>query len=149
MTIGTNTPEIRSASRWTCALPGLGILDQFGHLSQLSVGADPGGTHDQPPAGVDRGPDDGVSRPHLDRHGLAGEHARVDRRRAVLDHAVGGDLFAGPNDEDVAHDELVGGDPGFRPVSQDGDVLGAELQQGAQCGAGEALGAGLASQWRS
>ena len=57
ITTGTKTPEIRSASRWTCGLAVLGVLDQPGHLRQLGVGADPGRPHDQPAAGVDRGAD--------------------------------------------------------------------------------------------
>ena len=76
MTIGTKTPEIRSASRCTGGLAVLRVLDQPGHLGQLGVGADPGGAHDQPAAGVDGGADDGVAGADLDRHRLAGEHAR-------------------------------------------------------------------------
>ena len=62
MTTGTNTAETRSASRCTGALPGLGRLDQAGDLRELGVRADPGGAHDQPATGVDRGPDHRVTR---------------------------------------------------------------------------------------
>ena len=34
-------------------LAGLGVLDQPGHLRELGVGADPGGAHHEPAAGVD------------------------------------------------------------------------------------------------
>ena len=104
-TTGTNTAETRSASRCTGGLAGLGLLDQPGDLGQLGVGADPGGPDDQPTAGVDGGAGDRVARADLDRHRLAGEHARVDRGRAVDDLAVGGDLLAGPDDEPVADRE--------------------------------------------
>ena len=124
-------------------LAGLGVLDEAGDLGELGVGADAGGAHDEPPAGVDGGAGDGVAGADLDRHRLAGEQRGVDRRRALLDDAVGGDLLAGPDDEAVADGELVDRDALLAAVAEDGDVLGAELEQGAQGGAGAALGAGL------
>ena len=72
----------------------LRLLDQPGDLGQRGVGADPGGPHHQAPAGVDGGAHDPVAGPDLDRHALAGEQRLVDRRRALLDDAVGGDLLA-------------------------------------------------------
>ncbi len=143
MTIGTNTAEIRSARRCTGALPALGVLDEAGDLGQLGVGADPRRPHDEPAAGVDGGTGDGVARPDLDRHRLAGEQRGVDRRRAVLDDAVGGDLLARPHDEAVADGELLDRDALLDAVAEDGDVLGAELEQRPQRGAGAALGPGL------
>ena len=86
-------------------LAGLGLLDQPGQLGQLGVGADAGGPDDQSAAGVHGAADDRVARPDLDRDRLAGEHARVDRGRAVDDLAVGGDLLAGTDDEPVADRE--------------------------------------------
>ena len=77
----------------------LRVLDQPGHLGELGVGADPGGPHDEPAAGVDRGADDGVADADLDRHRLAGEHRGVDGGGALDDDAVGGDLLAGADDE--------------------------------------------------
>ena len=71
----------------------------------------------------------------LDRHRLAGEQRRVDRGGALLDDAVGGDLLAGPDDEPVAHGELVDRDADLDAVAQDGDVLGAEVEQRPQRGA--------------
>ena len=121
----------------------LGVLDELRHLGELGVGADPGGAHDQPAARVDGGADDRVAGPDLDRHGLAGEHRGVDRRGALVDDAVGGDLLAGPHDEPVADGQLLGRDPHLGAVAQHGDVLGAELEQRPQRGAGPALGAGL------
>ena len=88
-------------------LAGLGLLDEAGDAGQRGVGADARGAHDQPAAGVDGGAGDGVARPDLDGHGLAGEHRRVDGRGAVLDDAVGGDLLAGADDEPHARAQLV------------------------------------------
>ena len=64
--------------------------------------------------------------------------------RALLDDAVGGDLLAGADDEAVADGELLDRDAPLAAVGvEDGDVLGAELQQRRQRGAGAALGARL------
>ena len=81
--------------------------------------------------------------PDLDRHGLAGEHRLVDRRGAVDDDAVGGDLLAGPDDEEVADRELVDGDEHLDAVAQHAGLLRAELEQRADRLARAALGAGL------
>jgi hypothetical protein len=122
-------PDTRSARRWTSALPG--------------VRADPGGPDDQPPAGVDGGADHGVAGADLNRDRLAGEHRGVDRGRAFGDDAIGGDLLARADAEDIPDDELIGWDPDLDPVTQDGDVLGAHVQQGAQCRSRTLLGVGL------
>ena len=124
-------------------LAGLGVLDEPGDLGQLGVGADPGGPHDEPAAGVDGGTGDGVAGADLDGHRLAGEQRGVDGRRAVLDDAVGGDLLARAHDEAVADGELVDRDAHLGAVAEHGDVLGAELEQRPQRGAGAALGPGL------
>ena len=62
--------------------------------------------------------------------------------RPVLDDAVGGDLLAGTDDEAVADGELLDRDAALGAVGvEDRDVLGAELEQRLQRGAGAALGA--------
>ena len=61
-----------------------------------------------------------------------------------IDHAVGGDLLAGPDHEHGRRPRA--GRPGSAsraPSRSTGDVLGAELEQRPQRGAGPALGAGL------
>ncbi len=125
------------------SLAGLRLLHQLGHLGEPGVGADAGGADEQAAAGVDGRAGDRVAGPYLDRDRFAGEHRGVDRGGTLLDHAVGGDLLAGPYDESVARGKLVAGDADLDAVAQHGDVLGAELQQGPQRGAGAALGAGL------
>ena len=83
MTTGTNTAETRSASRCTGALPVLRLLDQPGHLGQLSVRAHPGRPDHQPAAGVHASAGHRVARPDLDRDRLAGEHRGIDCRAAA------------------------------------------------------------------
>ena len=121
----------------------LRLLDQPRHLGELRLRADVGGPHDQPAAGVDRGAGDRVARPHLHRYGLAGQHRGVDGRRAVGDHAVRGDLLAGADDELLAHGQVADRDEPLHPAAEDRHLLGAELQQRPQRGAGLPLGAGL------
>ena len=142
-TTGTKTALMRSASRCTCGLAVLGLLHQPCHLRELGLLADPGRLHHDPAAGVDRRTHDRVARAHLDRHALAGDRARVDRRRALHDGPVGRDLLAGPDDEAVADDEVLDGDAHLGAPADDGDVLGPQLEQGTQRGTGAALGPGL------
>lgn len=135
MTMGTNTADTRSASRWTSALVALGVLDEAGHLGELGVGADAGGLHDQASARADRGPDHGVARGDLDGDGLAGEHGGVDGGGAADDRAVGRDLLSRSHDEAVADGQLRDRHPDLDralwAVSQYGDVLGAHVEQGS------------------
>ena len=121
----------------------LGVGDEPGDLGQGGVGADAGGPHDEASAGVDGGAGDGVAGADLDGHRFAGEQRGVDGGGAVLDDAVGGDLLAGADDEAVADGELGDRDADLAAVAEDGDVLGAQVEQGSQGGAGGALGAGF------
>ena len=125
-------------------LAGLGLGHEPRDLRERGVGADPGRAHDEAAAGVDRRARDLVAGLLLDRHRLAGEQRLVDGARALLDDAVGGDLLAGPDDEAVADGELLDRDAALGAVGvEHGDVLGAELEQRRQRGAGAALGARL------
>ena len=124
-------------------LAGLGVLDEPGDLGQLGVGADAGRPHDEAAAGVDGGAGDGVAGADLDRHRLAGQQRGVDGRRALGDDAVGGDLLARAHDERSPTASWSIGMRTSPSVAQDGDVLGAELEERVQGGAGATLGAGL------
>ena len=141
MTIGTKTPEMRSARRWTGALPvWASSTSRAICASAVSAPTLVARTTRRPPA-LTVAPATSEPGLHLDGHGLAGEHAHVDRARALLDDAVGGDLLAGAHDEAVADRELLDRDAALGAVGvEDGDVLGAELQQRLQRGAGAALG---------
>jgi hypothetical protein len=124
-------------------LAGLGGGHQAGDLGECGVRADPGGADHEASAGVDGRADHGIARADFYGDGLAGEHAGVDGGGAFDDDAVGSDLLPGANDEEVADGELVRGDADLAAAAQDGDVLGAEFEQGAEGCAGAALGAGL------
>ena len=88
-------------------LAGLRVGDEPGDLGERGVAADLRRAHDQAAAGVDGRAGDLVAGLLLDRHGLAGEQRLVDRARALLDDAVGGDLLARADDEAVAERELL------------------------------------------
>ena len=125
-------------------LAGLRVGDQARDLRERGVAADAGGADDEAPAGVDGRAGDFGAGADLDGDRLAGEHAHVDGRVAVLDGAVGGDLLAGADDEAVAGLQLLDRDAALAAVGvEDRDVLGAELEQRLQRGAGAALGARL------
>ena len=126
----------------------LGVGDEPGDLGQGGVGADPGGSHDEAAAGVDGGAGDGVAGADLDGDGFAGEQRGVDGRGAFFDDAVGGDLLAGADDEPVADGELADRDADLVAVAEDGDVLGAQVEQGSQGGAGACAWPGLRSSGR-
>ena len=96
---------------------------------------------------VDSGRSD-VAYEDLDGHRLSGEHGGVDGRRAVLDDTVGGDLLPRTHDEPVPDRQLAHGHAHLCAVTEDGDVLGAHVEQGAQRRTGLALGAGPRSSGR-
>ena len=125
-------------------LAALGVAHQPRDLRERGVGADPRGPDHEPPAGVDRGAGDVVAGLLLDRHGLAGQQRLVDRASTLLDDPVGRDLLAGAHDEAVAGLELLDRDAALGAGGiEPGDVLGAQLEQPGQRGAGAPLGARL------
>ena len=75
---------------------------QPGDLGEGRVGADAGGADDQPAGRVHGRAGDLVSRPDVHRNGLAGQHRLVDGGAPLDDDAVGRELLAGPDDEQVA-----------------------------------------------
>ena len=135
---------MRSARRWTGALPvWASSTSRAIWASAVSAPTFVARTIRRPPA-LTVAP--AISEPgrDLDRDRLAGEHAHVDGAGALLDDAVGGDLLARADDEAVADGELLDGDAALGAVGvEDRDVLGAELEQRLQRGAGAALGLGL------
>ena len=123
---------------------GLCRLYQAGHVSKRGVGTDAGCANHQSPVGCDGGTRDGAVDGHFDGDTLAGDKAHVDRRRSLLDDAVGGDAFA------WAHDEPVADTKGARRASllatvrlQHVGVVGPQCQQCAQRAARAPLRAGL------
>ena len=110
MTTGTKTPEIAVGEPLHRRLAGLRVGDQACDLRERGVGADRVARTIRRPPALTVAPATVVAGADLDGHGLAGQHAHVDGRAALLDDAVGGDLLAGADDEAVAERELLDGD---------------------------------------
>ena len=124
-------------------LGGLRLLDQPHDLRQGGLGADPGRPHGEHPAGVDGRPGHVLAGGLLHGDGLAGQHRLVDRARAVDDLAVGWDLLARPDPQQVTDADLLDWDEHLGAVAEHPGLLGAQLQQGADGLAGPSLGARL------
>ena len=119
----------------------LGLGDQAGDLRQCGLFADPGRPDHKAAAGVDRRADHLVARTDLDRDRLAGDQRPVNRRSTALDDAVGRDLLARADDEAVAGGELLDRDLALAAIGvEQGDVLGAEVEQRLQRRPGPPLG---------
>ena len=143
ITAGTNTPATRSASRWMCP------LDAWASSTSRTIWAravsDPTlvARTVSTPAGVHRGPGHRVTHRLLDRHRLAGEHGLVDRAGPGDHLAVGRDLLARADLEQVPGHDLLDRDHYLPAVADDPRLLGPELQQGPDRLAGPTLGSGL------
>ncbi len=141
-TIGTNTAETRSTSRWIGALrpapppPG-------GRSGRERSRADSGRADDQSAEGVDRRPGHLAAFRYLDRNRLAGQHRLVNRRRSLLDDPVGGDLLAGRTTNRSPATRSAIGTTSSRPSRMTRASLGTELEERANGLARPALGAGL------
>ncbi len=77
------------------------------------------------------------------RHGLAGEHRFVDRRRAAHDHAVDRHLLAGAHDDQVAGDDVRHGHVDLGAAALHAGRLRLQADERLDGGAGLALGARL------
>ena len=124
-------------------LSGLCLGHEAAHLGQRGFRSDAGGADQQPAGGVDGGARDGAAGAHFNGHRFAGHQGGVDGGGAVDDDAVGGDLLARADHDDVVHGELIGRDLHFGAVGQDRGVLGAQVQQGLEGVAGLRLGVGF------
>jgi hypothetical protein len=130
-TTGTKTPEMRSARRWTGALP------LCASVTSLAIWAravsDPtfvARTTRRPPT-LTVAPTTSSPGPSP-RERTRRQQRLVDRRGALLDDAVRGDLLARPDHEAVAGAQVLDADAALGAVrAQDGDVLGAELESAA------------------
>ena len=115
------------------------VLDEARDLRQRGVRTDLRRPHDEAPVRVDRRARDVGSRADLDREGLAREQRLVDGGLSLHDLSVGRDLLAGPNDEQVADDDVLDRDGDLLAVPEDACVLRAELEELANCLARAAL----------
>ena len=124
----------------------LRVLDEPGHLRQLGVGTDPGGPHHEPAAGVDGRADHAVAR----RPTSTGTDSPVSIDASTADvpstrrcRRSRPSRPAAPRTRRPPPAGRRGSAPRDAVAAQDRHVLGAELQQRAQGGAGAALGARL------
>ena len=125
-------------------LAGLGFAHQTPDLSQRRVGAHAGGSHHEAAADVDGRPDDIITRAGLDGSRLPRHQRDVDGRDTRLHDPVGGDLLARSHHEPIADGELTDRDAPFLAGTVDhSDVLGPQLEQRPEGGAGPAFGSGL------
>ena len=83
-------------------LAALGATHEVDDAGERGVAADPRRPHHERAGRVERRTDDLGAGGHLDRHGLAGQHAGVDRGGALDDDAVDGHLLARPDAQQVA-----------------------------------------------
>ena len=99
---------VHEALHW--CLGGLGICDELGHLGQYRILAHLGGSHLNAARSVDGCTSDRIAGTHLNGYWLAGNHGRIDGRVARLHDAIGGDLFAWADYEDIAYLQLCNRD---------------------------------------
>ena len=143
MTTGTNTAETRSASRCTGALPvWASVTRRAIWASAVSAPTRVARTTSRPPAltvapaTASPGPTStGTLSPVSSEASMAEVPSSTTPSVATFS--------PGPDDEAVADGELLDRDADLGAVAEHGDVLGAELEQGPQGGAGPALGPGL------
>ena len=142
ITIGTKIARDAVGEALDRRLAGLGLGDEPRDLRERGVAADLGGAHDEAAAGVDGRAGDRVAGLLLDRHRLAGEQRLVDRARALARRrrrwrpSRPGGRRSGRRPRAARPGRALA--PSARL-----DVLGAELEQRRQRGAGAALGARL------
>ena len=106
-TTGTNTADTRSARRCTGALPlWASVTSRPMRASAVSAPTRVARTTRRPPA-LTVPPVTASPGPTSTGHALAGQERGVDGRRALLDHAVGGHLLAGADDEAVADAQVL------------------------------------------
>ena len=97
----------------------LGLGDQPEHLAERRLVADLLGPDLDHAELVDRPGVDRVARPLVDRQRLARQRRLIDGRPARDDRPVDGDPLAGPDDDEVADDDLRGRDLDLDPVAAD------------------------------
>ncbi len=114
------------------SLARLGLGHEPPDRRELGVGSDAGGLDDEPAPRVDGGPDHARARSDLERHRLAGDHARVDGGGALAHQSVRRHLLTGSYDEDVAHGQVLKRDPAFTGFVEHCDVARCQREQGAQ-----------------
>ena len=117
--------------------------DHGDDLGKQGFAADFFRLHDEGAGLVDGRADDVITGLFGDRDWLAGDHGFIDVATAFRDGAVYGDFFAGADSEEVAFLELLDGDFFFLAVGEAVGGFCGESEQGLDCLAGAAAGAGF------
>ena len=141
MTTGTNTAEIRSASRCAGALPACAWATSRAIWASWVPAPTRFARTTSRPCAFTHPPV--TLSADLGRDRLPGQHRRINGRAARDHDPVGGDLLPGPDNELFARGKLLHGDPHLGAVPQHRGVPGPQRQQRAQRRAGPAPGAGL------
>ena len=96
-----------------------GLRDHPDDLAERGVAADLLGADLDDAVLVQRTGEDGVGRPLVHRERLAGQGRLVDRRPAGFDRAVDRDSLPRPDDDQVSHGDVPGGDLDVDPIAAD------------------------------
>ena len=120
----------------------LGLADELHDARQQGFAADALGFHDEGAGAVDGGTDDFAVRGFFDRHGFAGDHGLVNRTAAFEQDAIDGDFFSGTHAQTVAGLYLLKRNIFLGTIGvEQARGAGAEIEEGANGGAGAAAGA--------
>ena len=143
ITTGTNTPATRSARRWMWPLEAWASSTSRTIWARAVSAPTRVARTVSTPLVFTVAPGHRIANRLLDRHRLAGEHGLVDRAGAGHHLAVGGDLLARADAEQVAGHHLLDRDHDLLVVPHHPGLLGPQLEQGPDRLAGPALGPGL------
>ena len=111
---------------------GAGVVHEADDLRERGIVAHARGAEAESAVFVDGGGDDRVANMLFHGDALAGDGGLIDVAKALDDLAVHGDALAGPDDHDVAGDDLLGRHGDFHAVAHDHGGLGREIDQLAQ-----------------
>ncbi len=110
-------------------LAALGLADHSDDPSQHRIAAGLSGFDAQHPGLIERAAEDAVFYIFLHRQALAGEHRLIQRRTAPHDRAVDRDALAGPDQQDIARLDFIGGNGSLGIALDQGGGVRGELHQ--------------------
>ncbi len=125
-TIGTKTSAIAIGQSLDRGLAALGPTHEVHDPGERGVAADARRPHHERAGRVEGRPDDLGAGAHLDRHGLAGQHAGVDRGPALDDDAVDGHPLPRPDAQQVTDDHRFERHVLVPPVAHEPGGLGPQ-----------------------
>ena len=140
ITAGTKMPDTWSASFWIGALLPCASSTSLMICARASLFADASRFELDEAALIERSSDDRVSLALFHRHQFAGQHGFVDRRTSFNNHAIHGELFAGPHQHQIANSHLIDRDVDLFAISHDAGRFGLQIQQFLDGFTGSTLG---------